>query len=168
MGQNQPILSKQSSLTNLTQVKKTKTLKEKISTSKQGNDLQTKPSGANIKKQDTLKTERAKKPGSKKEQKTTPIFYKLHKTNQTQNIDDPEILNIEKSHADDQYERSVESTDKTRVKNLKQLILEDLNLKDTCAIRLYQNGEPLLSDMDFIKDLSTNKFEAELFYSIQI
>lgn len=164
----QPILSKQSSLTNLTQVKKTKSLKDKLPSTKQANDLQTKPGGANIKKQDTSKTERAKKPGNKKEQKTTPIFYKLYKTNQTQNIDDPESVNVEKNQADDQYQRSVESTDKTRVKNLKQLILEDLNLKDTCAIRLYQNSEPLLSDMDFIKDLNIDKVEAELFYQIQI
>jgi hypothetical protein len=41
--------------------------------------------------------------------------------------------------------------DKTRVKALKKLILEDLNLQDMCAIRLYANGEPLLSDMDFVK-----------------
>jgi len=39
----------------------------------------------------------------------------------------------------EQYERSVETTEKTRVKNLKNLILDDLNLKDMCAIRLYKD-----------------------------
>lgn len=62
--------------------------------------------------------------------------------------------------------RQVDSSDKTRVKNLKQLILEDLSLKDMCAIRLYKNGEPLLGDMDFIKELQVDRVEAELFYMI--
>lgn len=61
-------------------------------------------------------------------------------------------------------------TEKTRVKNLKQLILEDLNMKDCCAIRLYsyKDGEPLLADMDFIKDLGFDRVEAELYYNLQI
>jgi hypothetical protein len=41
-------------------------------------------------------------------------------------------------------------TDKTRLKNLKQLILEDLEMKDICAIRLLKDGVPLLGDMVFV------------------
>jgi len=37
-----------------------------------------------------------------------------------------------------------------------------------CAIRLYANGEPLLSDMDFVKDLEIQKVEAEVFFTIHI
>ena len=43
--------------------------------------------------------------------------------------------------------------EKTRVKVLKKQILEDLNLQEMCAIRLYANGEQILSDMDYVKDL---------------
>jgi len=47
---------------------------------------------------------------------------------------------------------------------LKKLILEDLNLKDVCAIRIYKDGEPVLGDMDKVKDLKIENVEAELFY----
>jgi len=59
-------------------------------------------------------------------------------------------------------------TDKTRVKVLKKQILEDLNLHEMCAIRLYANGEALFSDMDFVKDLDIQKVEAEVFFTINI
>jgi hypothetical protein len=58
--------------------------------------------------------------------------------------------------------------DKTRVKALKKQILEDLNLQEMCAIRLYSNGEPLLSDMDIVKSLDIQKVEAEVYFTIQI
>ncbi len=58
---------------------------------------------------------------------------------------------------------------KTRIKNLKQLILEDLGLKDTCSIRLYSEaGEPMIGEMDLLKDLNLEKVQAELFYEISI
>ena len=58
--------------------------------------------------------------------------------------------------------------EKTRVKALKKQILEDLNLQEMCAIRLYANGELILSDMDFVKDLEIQKVEAEVFFTINI
>ena len=58
--------------------------------------------------------------------------------------------------------------EKTRVKALKKQILEDLNLQEMCAIRLYANGELILSDMDFVKDLAIQKVEAEVFFTINI
>lgn len=60
------------------------------------------------------------------------------------------------------------TNEKIRVKNLKKLILEDLNLQDMCAIRLYSNGEPLLGDMDFVKDLAIEKVEAEVYFTINV
>lgn len=60
----------------------------------------------------------------------------------------------------------METTDKTRIKNLKTLILDDLNLKDMCAIRLYNSGDPLIGDMDFVKDIPLEKVQAELYYSL--
>jgi len=37
-----------------------------------------------------------------------------------------------------------------------------------CAIRLYANGEPLLSDMDLVKSLDTLKVEAEVYFTVTI
>ena len=37
-----------------------------------------------------------------------------------------------------------------------------------CAIRLYANGEPLLSDMHIVKSLDIQKVEAEVYFTIQI
>jgi len=68
----------------------------------------------------------------------------------------------------DAYSRSVETTEKTRVKNLKLMVLEDLNLKDMCAIRIYHDGLPLLSDMEHVKDLMLERIDVELFYTLQI
>jgi hypothetical protein len=48
------------------------------------------------------------------------------------------------------------------------MILEDLNLKDMCAIRIYHENLPLLVDMEFIKDLILEKVDVELFYTLQI
>ena len=62
----------------------------------------------------------------------------------------------------------MEVTEKTRLKNLKQLVLEDLKMKDHCAIRLYSNGVPLIGDMDLLKDLNLTQVEAELYYSIHV
>jgi hypothetical protein len=62
----------------------------------------------------------------------------------------------------------VSTNEKTRVKNLKKLILEDLNLQDMCAIRLYQNAEPLLGDMNLVKDLALDKVEAEVYFTINV
>jgi hypothetical protein len=64
------------------------------------------------------------------------------------------------------YERQVETTEKTRVKNLKNLILEDMNLKDTCAIRLYKDSEPLIGDMDLIKEINLERVQVELYYTL--
>lgn len=67
------------------------------------------------------------------------------------------------------FSRSVQITDKTRVKQLKALILEDMEMKDSCAIRLYtESGEPLVADMDFCRAENIERVEAELFYLIQI
>jgi len=66
------------------------------------------------------------------------------------------------------YDRSVEVTEKTRLKNLKLLVLEDLGLKDQCAIRLYKDGVPMIGDMDLIKEYLITNVEAELYYSIHI
>lgn len=60
-------------------------------------------------------------------------------------------------------------TEKHRLKNLKQKILEDLGMQDMCAIRLYKDGVPVIGDhgdMDFVKDLGVEKVEAELYYMI--
>ena len=37
------------------------------------------------------------------------------------------------------------------------MILEDLNMKDSCAIRLYKDFEPLIGDMDLVKDIPVDK-----------
>jgi hypothetical protein len=59
-------------------------------------------------------------------------------------------------------------TDKTRLKNLKQLVLQDLNLQDMCAVRLFKEGIPLIGEMDLVKDFVLEQIEAELYYSIHI
>lgn len=59
-------------------------------------------------------------------------------------------------------------TEKSRLKALKKQILEDLNLHEMCAIRLYANGELLDSDMEFVKELKIQKVEAEVFFTINI
>jgi len=59
-------------------------------------------------------------------------------------------------------------TEKSRLKALKKQILEDLNLHEMCAIRLYANGEILDSDMEFVKELKIQKVEAEVFFTINI
>ena len=37
-----------------------------------------------------------------------------------------------------------------------------------CAIRLYSNSEPLLSDMDLLKDIQIEKVEAEVYFTINV
>lgn len=80
----------------------------------------------------------------------TKIAYKLFK---------PAAQGEEQKTEDkDLYVRFVVTNPKTRIKNLKQLILEDLGMKDTCAIRLYSEvGEPVVKDMDLLKELSLEK-----------
>lgn len=47
------------------------------------------------------------------------------------------------------------------------MILEDMEMKDTCAIRLFsESGEPLLYDMDICRLNNIERVEVELFYSI--
>jgi len=41
-------------------------------------------------------------------------------------------------------------------------------LQDMCAIRLYSNAEPLLGDMDLVKDLAIDKVEAEVYFTINV
>lgn len=139
------LMSKQQSITNATLVKKNKNAKGDKSKD-------------DSKKQ---KPERAKKQAPKKEIVQILIAYKLYK---------PAVQGEEvKSDEQDQYARSVVTNPKTRVKNLKQIILEDLGLKETCSIRLYSDvGEPMIGDMDILKDLSIEKVQAELFYELSI
>ena len=54
------------------------------------------------------------------------------------------------------------------IKNLKTVILEDLNMKDSCASRLYKDFEPLIGDMDLVKDISVDKVQVELYYTLTI
>lgn len=69
---------------------------------------------------------------------------------------------------EEQYSRSVETNDKTRLKNLKRQILVDMDCADTCAVRLYKGHELLLGEMDFVKDLMIDRVEVELYYEIHI
>jgi transcriptional regulator of met regulon len=65
--------------------------------------------------------------------------------------------------------RSVTTNLKTRVKNLKTMVLEDLGLKESCSVRLYsETGEPLIGDMDLVKDMGCERVQAELFYELTI
>jgi len=88
------------------------------------------------------------------------------------NLDNNKITKVasvqEADQNEEQYSRSVETNDKTRLKNLKRLILVDMDCADTCAVRLYKNQELLLGDMDFVKDLMIDRVEVELYYEIHI
>lgn len=90
-------------------------------------------------------------------------------------FDDADVANNDKMSKEEPvdtneelYSRSVETNDKTRLKNLKRLILQDMNLQDTCAIRLYKNQDPLLGEMELVKDLMLERVEVELYYEIHI
>jgi hypothetical protein len=41
-------------------------------------------------------------------------------------------------------------------------------MKDSCAIRLYKDFEPLIGDMDLVKDISVDKVQVELYYTLTI
>ena len=111
------------------------------------------------------KQDRAPKRTSvKKEIQKTNIYYRLYKAERSkpeQAIPDDNSQNLNENKQQDpvadakeeEFSRSVETTDKTRLKNLKQLILTDLKLQDMCAIRLYKDGEVLLGDQDLVKEL---------------
>jgi len=43
--------------------------------------------------------------------------------------------------------------EKSRVKQLKKQILEDLGLQEMCAIRLYHKNEMIVEDMETVRDL---------------
>lgn len=109
--------------------------------------------------------DKPKKPSARKEVKTSQVFYRLYKkpegSGQTQqpNEENQDFEQGENAHPpaskvqnDEPFSRSVEVTEKTRLKNLKQLVLQDLNLQDMCAVRLFKEGIPLIGEMDLIKD----------------
>jgi hypothetical protein len=49
------------------------------------------------------------------------------------------------------------------------MVLEDLGLKESCSVRLYsETGEPLIGDMDLVKDMGCERVQAELFYELTI
>lgn len=144
-----------------------------------------------LKPNKSLKPERKQKISTKKQVRTTQIFYRLYsQPKQVEMTGAPEVLDNDFDDADvanldnnkitkvasvqeadqneEQYSRSVETNDKTRLKNLKRLILVDMDCADTCAVRLYKNQELLLGDMDFVKDLMIDRVEVELYYEIHI
>jgi len=51
------------------------------------------------------------------------------------------------------YSRFVQVAEKSRVKQLKKQILEDLGLQEMCDIRLYHKNEVIIGDMDAVRDL---------------
>lgn len=137
-----------------------------------------------LKPSKSLKPERQKKVSAKKQLRTTQIFYRLYSQPKEVLTGAPEVLDSEfneelgdnnkiaKAGAEDpneeQYKNSVETHDKTRLKNLKRQILVDMNCTDTCAVRLYKGNELLLGDMDFVKDLMIDRVDVELYYEIHI
>ena len=64
------------------------------------------------------------------------------------------------------FTRSVKVTEKARVKQLTKQILEDLELQNMCAARLFFDGEHHVGDMDVVKDLGHNRCEVQVYYTL--
>ena len=67
---------------------------------------------------------------------------------------------------DGSYSRYVQVAEKSRVKQLKKQILEDLGLQEMCAIRLYHKNEMIVWDMDSVRDLQIDKVDVEVFITL--
>jgi len=68
---------------------------------------------------------------------------------------------------DSNYSRYVQVAEKSRVKQLKKQILEDLGLQEMCAIRLYHKNEMIVEDMETVRDLQIEKVDVEVFITLE-